>query len=60
MKNILIVVCMDVLLLFMATFCAFVSVRYMKKNEKPERILFFAMGFICIFIAIITSICILT
>lgn len=60
MQRILIVIASDILLLFMAAFIIFAAVRYLTEEDRPEKILFFAMAFMAIAIAIIASIGILT
>ena len=61
MQRILIVTALDIILLFLATFIVFTAVRYFTEEEdRPDKILFFAMAFLVIVIAIIASIGILT
>ena len=61
MQRILIVTALDIILLFLAAFIVFAAVRYFtKKEDRPDKILFFAMAFLVIVIAIIASIGILT
>ena len=60
MQRILMVIAIDSLFLFLAAFIAFAAVRYLTKEDRPEKILFFAMTFLTIAMAIITSIGILT
>lgn len=60
MQRILIVTAIDLLLLFLAAFIIFAAVRYLTEEDRPEKILFFAMAFLAIAIAIIASIGILT
>lgn len=60
MQRILIVIIVNILLLFLAAFIIFAAFRYLTKEDRLEKILFFAMAFLTIAMAIIASIGILT